>query len=123
MPIAGVTTCRTTPATWTDYLTSENNVMFRHVMGNDPRPHFMHQSNLADYNPALPETDPDQGGILYPMIDGLLGRYETDFDRADEPLVQLTSAQIGATLHNRPRGRRTSPRARSRPTCRTGCCT
>ena len=70
MPIAGVTTCRTTPATWTDYVTSENNVMFRHVMGNDPRPHFMHQSNLADYNPALPETDPNQGGILYPVIDG-----------------------------------------------------
>ena len=98
VPIAGVTTCRTTPATWTDYLTSEDNIMFRHVMGNDPRPHFMHQSNLADYDPALPETDPDQGGILYPMIDGLVGRYETYFDRTDEPLVQLTSAQIGATL-------------------------
>ena len=32
-------------------------MMFRHVMGNDPRPHYFHQSNLADYNPALPETD------------------------------------------------------------------
>ena len=70
VPIAGVTTCRTTPATWADYVTSENTIMFRHVMGNDPRPHFMHQSNLADYNPALPETDPNQGGILYPVIDG-----------------------------------------------------
>src|SRR5207342_3203245 len=35
VPVAGVTTCRTAPATWTDYVTSENNVMFRHVMGND----------------------------------------------------------------------------------------
>ena len=98
MPIAGVTTCRTTPATWTDYVTSENNIMFRHVMGNDPRPHFMHQSNLADYNPALPETDPNQGGILYPVIDGLLGRYDAAIDRASAPLVQLTSTQIAATL-------------------------
>ncbi|MGZ4277616.1 MAG: Agd3-related carbohydrate deacetylase [Solirubrobacteraceae bacterium] len=98
VPIAGVTTCRTTPATWTDYVTSENNVMFRHVMGNDPRPHFMHQSNLADYNPALPETDPNQGGILYPVIDGLLGRYDAGIDRSSAPLLQLTSAQIAATL-------------------------
>jgi hypothetical protein len=67
-------------------------------MGNDPRPHYMHQSNLADWTPALPETDPNQGGILYPMIDGLLGRYETYFDRSDSPLVQLTSKQIVATL-------------------------
>jgi hypothetical protein len=98
LPIAGVTTCRTTPATWTDYVTSENNVMFRHVMGNDPRPHFMHQSNLADYNPALPETDPNQGGILYPVIDGLLARYDAGIDRASAPLVDLTSSQIAATL-------------------------
>jgi hypothetical protein len=72
--------------------------MFRHLMGNDPRPHFMHQSNLADYNPALPETDPNQGGILYPVVDGLLGRYDAAIDRAKAPLVQLTSAQIAATL-------------------------
>jgi hypothetical protein len=98
VPIAGVTTCRTTAATWAEYVTSENNVMFRHVTGNDPRPHFMHQSNLADYNPALPETDPNQGGILYPVIDGLLGRYEAGFDRASAPLLQLTSAQIASTL-------------------------
>jgi hypothetical protein len=98
VPIAGVTTCRTTPASWTDYVTSENNVMFRHVMGNDPRPHFMHQSNLADYNPALPETDPNQGGVLYPVIDGLLSRYDATVDRASAPLVDLTSTQIAATL-------------------------
>jgi hypothetical protein len=98
VPIAGVTTCRTAAATWADYLTSENNVMFRHLMGNDPRPHYMHQSNLADYNPALPETDLNQGGILYPVIDGLLARYETSIDRASAPLVQLSSAEISAVL-------------------------
>ncbi len=98
VPIPQVTTCRTTPATWSEYVASENNVMFRHLMGNDPRPHFMHQSNLADYNPALPATDPNQGGILYPVIDGLLGRYDATIDRAKAPLVQLTSAQVGVTL-------------------------
>ncbi|HEY6762193.1 MAG TPA: hypothetical protein VI318_22025 [Baekduia sp.] len=98
VPIAGVTTCRTAPATWDQYVTSENNIMFRHLMGNDPRPHFMHQSNLADYNPALPETDPNQGGVLYPVIDGLLARYDATIDRTKAPLIQLTSAQIAATL-------------------------
>jgi hypothetical protein len=98
VPIANVTTCRTAPATWADYLKSENTIMFRHLMGNDPRPHFMHQSNMADYNPALPDTDPLQGGILYPVVDGLLSRYDTAIDRAKAPLIQLTSAQIGATL-------------------------
>jgi len=93
------TDCRTTPATWADYLGSENQIMFGHLMGNDPRPHYIHQSNLADWNPALPETDPNQGGILYAVIDGLLGNwYDKYFDRPTTPLVQLTQTQIGAEL-------------------------
>ncbi len=95
VPITGITTCRATPATWPDYVTSETRIMFNHVAGNDPRPHFFHQSNLANYNPALPETDPAQGGILYPVIDALVGRYRADFNT---PLVQLTPTQIAQTL-------------------------
>ena len=98
VPIAGVTTCRTTPATWSEYVTSETRVMFRHLAGNDPRPHFFHQSNLADYNPALAETHPDQGGILYPVIGALVDRYEASFERANTPLLQLTTTEIAATL-------------------------
>ncbi len=98
VPIAGVTTCRTTPAGWDEYVTLETRVMFRHLTGNDPRPHFFHQSNLADFNPVLPETHPDQGGILYPVIDALVGRYEAAFDRAGAPLLQLTTTQIADTL-------------------------
>lgn len=98
VPIAGVTTCRTTPATWAEYVALETGVMFRHVMGNDPRPHYFHQSNLADYNPALPETDPAQGGILYPVIGALVDRYEAGFDRARSPLVQLTQSQAADEL-------------------------
>ena len=96
--IPDVTTCRTAPATWADYVTSETNVMFRHLTGNDPRPHFFHQSNLADYNPALPDTDPNQGGILYPVIDALVGRYEAAYDRAKAPLIQLNTTEIADTL-------------------------
>jgi hypothetical protein len=98
VPITGVTTCRNTAATWSDYVSSENSIMFRHLMGNDPRPHFMHQSNLADYNPALPETDPNQGGVLYAVVGPLLARYDASIERGSTPLVQLTSSQIGQAL-------------------------
>jgi hypothetical protein len=98
VPIENVTTCRTAPATWAEYVGSENRIMFGHVVGNDPRPHFFHQSNLADYNPALPEIDPTQGGILYPVIDGLLARYEAAIDRAQAPLLQPTHTQAGQIL-------------------------
>ncbi|HWT25497.1 MAG TPA: hypothetical protein VN213_18480, partial [Solirubrobacteraceae bacterium] len=97
--VPAVTTCRTTPATWADYVASENRIMFGHLMGNDPRPHYVHQSNLADWNPALPATDPAQGGILYAVVDSLLDNwYEKYFDRASTPLVQLTQTEIGAEL-------------------------
>ena len=98
VPIPEVTTCRTTPATWSEYVASENTIMFRHLMGNDPRPHFMHQSNLADYNPALPETDPEPGRDPLPGHRRAAGRYDAAIDRAKAPLVQLTSAQVAATL-------------------------
>ena len=96
--IPNVTTCRTTPATWGEYVTSETRVMFRHLADNDPRPHFFHQSNLADYNPDLPETDLAQGGILYPVIGALVDRYEAAFDRGNSRLVQLTQTQIAEAL-------------------------
>ena len=98
--------------------------MFRHVMGNDPRPHFFHQSNLADYNPALPETDPNQGGILYPVVDGLLGALRRGVrprERAAHPARRARRSPRRSP--SSPRGRRTSPRAGSRPSCRTACCT
>ena len=68
IPIANVTTCNTADVTWDTYLATERNIVFGHITGNDPRPHYAHQSNFADYNAALPETDPNQGGILYPYL-------------------------------------------------------
>ncbi len=98
VPVTGVTTCRTVPATWQEYVDSETRIMFRHVTGNDPRPHYLHQSNLADWNPSLPETDPLQGGIMYPVIGALLARYEAAYDRTKAPLLQLSPTQIADTL-------------------------
>ena len=71
--------------------------MFGHVTGNDPRPHYAHQSNLADWNSGLPETDPLQGGILYPYLDNILGYYRSLYaDNA--PITQLSPTGISAAL-------------------------
>ena len=48
----------------------------RFVTSNDPRPFYAHQSNLAE------------DGILYPVLDGVVGTYATTFDTATTPLVQ-----------------------------------
>jgi hypothetical protein len=98
------TTCNTADVSWEQYLASERSIVFGHITGDDPRPHYAHQSNLADYNPLLPETylDPvtpalSQGGILYPYLDSILDYYRSLYaDNA--PITQLNSTQISGAL-------------------------
>ena len=77
------TTCRSTPATWSEYVQSEASIMFGHVMGNDPRPHYFHQSNLAE------------DGVMYPVVNRLLQMYRTYFRTT---LEQPRLSQSGAIL-------------------------
>lgn len=53
----------------------------RFVLANDPRPFYVHQSNLAE------------DAILYPVLDGILGTYGAIFDTATTPLVQGSLTQ------------------------------
>ena len=76
-------TCLGAAATQQQYVDSEANIMFDHLMGNDPKPHYAHQSNLAE------------DAVLYPVLEGLLARYRPYFNT---PLVQLTHAQIGQQM-------------------------
>ena len=48
--VAGVTTCYpyNTTCTIAQIVASIDQGMFQHVMGNDPRPHYFHQTNLMD---------------------------------------------------------------------------
>ncbi|MFI6685201.1 hypothetical protein [Streptomyces sp. NPDC050485] len=66
----------------------ETQVALGHVLGNDPRPHFIHQSNLAEDR------------IGYPVLDGVLGQYKALY-AASAPLVNPRMKDIGAELHNR----------------------
>ena len=92
VPINGVTTCNPagTPFTIAQIIASVDQGMFQHMMGNDPRPHYFHQTNLM--------SQPGQGdGLFYETIDPLVSEYNTYF-AANAPIEQPTTAQIGALL-------------------------
>ncbi|MFC4332975.1 hypothetical protein ACFPC0_35485 [Streptomyces andamanensis] len=87
------TTCLPAPldtATgYTDHIVPlETRIALGHVLANDPRPHFVHQSNLAEER------------IAYPVLDGVLDGYRALF-ADDTPLVNLRMADIGTEMQRR----------------------
>ncbi|GAA2454214.1 hypothetical protein [Streptomyces macrosporus] len=78
------------PATgYTSYIVPlEARIALRHVLANDPRPHFVHQSNLAEDR------------IAYPVLERLLDDY-ADLFADDTPLVNLRMKDIGEELRRR----------------------
>src|SRR4029077_4408234 len=69
----------------------ESQLIFTHMMGNDPRPHYFHQTNLAQSRSA-------EGAVLYPLIDETVALYERYFSSTSAPIQQLTHTQIGDLL-------------------------
>jgi hypothetical protein len=66
----------------------ETRIALGHVLSNDPRPHFIHQSNLAEDR------------IAYPVLSGVLDGYGTLF--ADNtPVVNPRMKDIGTELRRR----------------------
>lgn len=66
----------------------ERQIALGHVLANDPKPHFIHQSNLAEDR------------IAYPVLDGVLDTYDTLFAQ-NAPLVNLRMKDIGNELKRR----------------------
>ncbi|MFJ5552896.1 hypothetical protein [Streptomyces sp. NPDC093225] len=87
------TTCLPAPlSTATGYaghiVPQEIRTALGHVLAGDPKPHFIHQSNLAEER------------IAYPVLDGVLDGYAALF--ADNtPLVNLRMRDIGTELKRR----------------------
>jgi hypothetical protein len=74
---------------YTDHIVpAEARTDLGHVLANDPRPHYAHQSNLAEDR------------ILYPVLDRVLADYQALF-AADTPIVDLRQSAIGTELQNR----------------------
>lgn len=82
---SATTTCLTQPADWGSYVNSEATIMLRHMLQNDPRPHYAHQSNLT------------QDRILLSVMDEVLNRYRT---YVTAPIVQPTFAQCGDQMNS-----------------------
>jgi hypothetical protein len=70
-PLAG-------PSAFEGYIVPiEARIALGHVVGNDPRPHYAHQSNITEER------------ILYPVLDEVLARYR-ELYAANTPLVNPT---------------------------------
>lgn len=66
---------------------TEARLALGHVLGNDPRPHYVHQSNQTDDR------------ILYPVLEEVLSSYRNVF--ADStPLIVPTMAEAGTVLRD-----------------------
>jgi hypothetical protein len=66
----------------------ETRIALGHVLSNDPKPHFIHQSNLAEDR------------IAYPVLDGVLDGYAALFTE-DTPVVNPRMRDIGTELKRR----------------------
>jgi hypothetical protein len=62
-------------------------IVFGAVLDNDPRPFFLHQSNLTGNR------------LGYPVMDGVLGAYRAVYG-ASAPVVNLPMSGDGAALHH-----------------------
>ncbi|MFD7978089.1 hypothetical protein [Streptomyces sp. NPDC059071] len=72
----------------THIVPQEARTALSHVLGNDPRPHYVHQSNLAEER------------LLYPVLDKVLADYRALF--ADNtPLVNPRQKDVGTELNRR----------------------
>jgi hypothetical protein len=75
---------RLAPATtWQSFIELEARTMLDHVLANDPRPHYLHQSNLTGDR------------MLYDLVDAVLERHRELFC---VELAQPTLAETGTEL-------------------------
>lgn len=88
---AGPTRVRLAPATtWQDFLEAEARTMLEHILSNDPRPHYVHQSNLTGDR------------MLYDLVDAVIDRHRELFTVG---LEQPTLAETGQELARQARWR------------------
>ena len=89
------TTCRTTPATEADFLASESHIMLSHVLSNDPRVGYAHQSDLI--GPATGSSGADYGYTILRLIDNMQKQYSTWYT-STAPITQMNDVTDAQTL-------------------------
>ena len=93
---SAVTTCTTTPATEQSVLASESHIMLSHVLANNPRVGYAHQSDLiGPATQTVNGTTSDYGYTLISLINNMLAQYDSWYTA---PLTQMTDATQSQTL-------------------------
>ncbi|GAB2699886.1 hypothetical protein GCM10010442_17070 [Kitasatospora kifunensis] len=90
------TTCTTTPATEATVLASESRIMLGHVLADDPRMNYAHQTNLI--GPATQTVNgvtSDYGYTLLTLINNMQAQYNSWYTA---PLTQTNDASTAQTL-------------------------
>ncbi|MFL5862961.1 MAG: hypothetical protein ACJ780_19665 [Solirubrobacteraceae bacterium] len=73
--------------TWAEVLAAEARRIVTTMLGNDPRPHYFHQSNLMG----------GEAGLLYGLIDAVLHHYHAAVNE-QMPVLQPAFAEVGGLL-------------------------
>jgi hypothetical protein len=89
------TTCLSTPDTEAGILTSESRIMLGHVLANDPRIGYAHQSDLI--GPATQTVNgqtSDYGYTLISLLNSMLAQYKAWYNAPMSPITDATEAQV-----------------------------
>src|SRR5664280_1878310 len=88
---SSATTCLSTPATESSLLASESRIMLSHVLANNPRVGYAHQTNLIGGSNAA------NGYTLLTLLNNMLTQYDA-WTSAAAPLVQMTDVTEAQVL-------------------------
>jgi hypothetical protein len=66
---------------------TERDIALQHILADDPRPHYAHQSNFAE------------GRIAYNVLDAILAKYNAEF-ASNTPIVNPSMTQSSVQLSN-----------------------
>ena len=93
-----VTTCATTPFTFTQVVEQVVSGMLQNMLSNDPNVSYVHQTNLlgkppyssvlppANYVPsATAQTGTDGDGLLYEVLNPLINEYDSYYNSTTAP--------------------------------------
>ena len=90
-------TCITSPATEQSVLASETTIELRHLLGNDPRVGYAHQTNLIGPDTqTVGGVTSDYGYTLLHFLDQVKSQYDSLFT---VPMTPVTDSSEARTLH------------------------
>jgi hypothetical protein len=92
---SSATTCLTTPATEATVLASESRIMLSHVLANDPRVGYAHQTDLINDGSGAVGSATQQGYTLLSLLNSMLAQYNS---WSTTPLIQMTDVTEAQTL-------------------------